>query len=139
MRAALDILDQTDFEEGCDFTYEGEMQLDAALDAKLRARIMPNSRLTDSANVLVFSNTEVASAVKNSFKTVSKGIEVGPISDGHGQSLPHCYAVNYRAWPDQYLGAGGNSCSAIRVNFCSSLCHSDWQWPLFLDCFHGKI
>ena len=90
MRAALDILDQTEFEEGCDFTYEGEMQLDAALDANLRARIMPNSRLTDGANVLVFSNTEVASAVKNSFKIVSHGIEVGPILMGMGN---RCHIV----------------------------------------------
>ncbi len=90
MRAALDILDHTEFEEGCDFTYEGEMQLDAALDPNLRARIMPNSRLTDNANVLVFSNTEIASAVKNSFKTVSKGIEVGPILMGMGN---RCHIV----------------------------------------------
>ncbi len=90
MRAALDILDKTEFEDGCDFIYEGEMQLDAALDPNLRARIMPNSRLTDNANVLVFSNTEIASAVKNSFKTVSKGIEVGPILMGMGN---RCHIV----------------------------------------------
>jgi malate dehydrogenase (oxaloacetate-decarboxylating)(NADP+) len=36
------------------------------------------------ANVLVFSSTEVASAVKNSFKTVANGIEVGPILMGMG-------------------------------------------------------
>ncbi len=88
MRAALDILDNVKFAPDCgvkcDFTYEGEMQLDAALDNRLRARIFPNSRLTDKANVLVFSCTETASAVKNSFKTVSRGIEVGPILMGMG-------------------------------------------------------
>ncbi len=84
MRAALDILNNTEFEPGCEFTYEGEMQLDTALDADLRARIMPNSRMNGRANTLVFSNTEIASAVKNSFKTVSQGIEVGPILMGMG-------------------------------------------------------
>jgi malate dehydrogenase (oxaloacetate-decarboxylating)(NADP+) len=80
MREALDILDNSE----CDFTYEGEMQLDAALDEKLRSRILPTTRMSGKANVLIFSCAEVASAVKNSFKTVAKGIEVGPILMGMG-------------------------------------------------------
>jgi malate dehydrogenase (oxaloacetate-decarboxylating)(NADP+) len=37
MRAALEILDARE----ADFVYEGEMHVDAALDAELRARIFP--------------------------------------------------------------------------------------------------
>ena len=52
MRGALEILDS----RNRDFLYEGEMHSDAALDAELRSRILPNSRFDGSANVLVFSS-----------------------------------------------------------------------------------
>ncbi len=80
MRAALEILDA--HEVG--FDYEGEMHSDAALDADLRARIFPNSRLEGAANVLVFANTDAASAVRNIIKLVAGGLEVGPILMGMG-------------------------------------------------------
>jgi len=80
MRAAIAILDKSN----CDFTYEGEMQLDTALKPELRARIFPNSKMKGPANVLIFSFAETASAVRNSFKSVSQGIEVGPILMGMG-------------------------------------------------------
>ena len=80
MRAAIAILEKSD----CDFTFEGEMQLDTALNPELRARIFPNSKMKGPANVLIFSFAETASAVRNSFKTVSQGIEVGPILMGMG-------------------------------------------------------
>ncbi|MER2508801.1 NADP-dependent malic enzyme [Amaricoccus sp.] len=80
MRAALAILD----ESAADFVYEGEMHSDAALDPALRERIFPNSRLEGAANVLVFANTDAASAVRNIIKAVSGGLEVGPILMGMG-------------------------------------------------------
>ncbi len=80
MRAAIAILDNSN----CDFTYEGEMQLDTALKPELRARIFPNSKMKGPANVLIFSFAETASAVRNSLKSVSEGIEVGPILMGMG-------------------------------------------------------
>jgi len=80
MRAAIAILEKGN----CDFTFEGEMQLDIALNPELRARIFPNSKMKGSANVLIFSFAETASAVRNSFKTVAHGIEVGPILMGMG-------------------------------------------------------
>lgn len=67
---------------GCDFAYEGEMQIDAALDPEVRARLFPNSRLEGDANVLIFSNSETASAVRNALKSIAGGIEVGPILMG---------------------------------------------------------
>ncbi|TPE53006.1 NADP-dependent malic enzyme [Amaricoccus solimangrovi] len=80
MREALQILDAREV----DFIYEGEMHSDLALDPELRARIFPNSRMEGAANVLVFANTDAASAVRNIIKMVSGGLEVGPILMGMG-------------------------------------------------------
>jgi len=80
MRAALEILDA----QALDFAYEGEMHTDAALDPELRARIFPNARFEGAANVLVFSTTDSASAVRNVLKISAGGLEVGPILMGMG-------------------------------------------------------
>ena len=80
MRGALDTLDQTEQ----DFEYEGEMNTDAALDPELRERLLPDGRLTGKANVLVYSNTDAAGAARNILKSVSDGLEVGPILMGMG-------------------------------------------------------
>jgi len=82
VRAALEILDG----KGVDFVYEGEMHSDAALDPELRGRIFPNSRLEGAANTLIFGNTDAASAVRNIIKSVSDGLEVGPILMGMGNT-----------------------------------------------------
>ncbi|MBE1292828.1 MAG: NADP-dependent malic enzyme [Shimia sp.] len=80
MRGALELLDQNDY----DFEYEGEMHTDAALDPELRERLFPGGRLTGKANVLVYSNTDAAGATRNILKSVSDGLEVGPILMGMG-------------------------------------------------------
>jgi len=80
MRGALDILDS----EPRDFDYEGEMHTDTALDITIRERIMPNARFDGPANVLVFANTDAASAVRNVLKMKASGLEVGPILMGMG-------------------------------------------------------
>ena len=80
MRAALQILDAMDLE----FEYEGEMHSDAALDPELRQRNFPNSRLTGSANALVFANSDAASGVRNTLKQLANALEVGPILMGMG-------------------------------------------------------
>ncbi|MCB1408073.1 MAG: NADP-dependent malic enzyme, partial [Rhodobacteraceae bacterium] len=80
MREALEILDSA----GLDFEYEGEMAVDAALDPELRDRIFPRSRMAGAANILVFANTDAASAVRNILKTRASGLEVGPILMGMG-------------------------------------------------------
>ncbi|PIV74190.1 MAG: NADP-dependent malic enzyme, partial [Rhodobacteraceae bacterium CG17_big_fil_post_rev_8_21_14_2_50_65_11] len=67
-----------------DFSYEGEMHVDAALDADLRERIFPGSRLEGAANALVFSSTDAAGATRNILKTKTSGLEVGPILMGMG-------------------------------------------------------
>jgi len=80
MRGAMAILDT----RKVDFEYEGEMAVDAALDEELRQRIFPSSRLQGQANILVFANTDAASAVRNILKTRAGGLEVGPILMGMG-------------------------------------------------------
>jgi malate dehydrogenase (oxaloacetate-decarboxylating)(NADP+) len=60
------------------------MHSDAALDPELRARIFPNARYSEPANVLIFAHTDTGSAVCNIIKQVSGGLEVGPILMGMG-------------------------------------------------------
>ncbi|MEY8834149.1 NADP-dependent malic enzyme [Phaeobacter italicus] len=80
LRAALKILD----DKPRDFIYEGEMNIDTALDPELRARIFPNSRLDGEANVLIFAHADAASGVRNILKMRAGGLEVGPILMGMG-------------------------------------------------------
>ena len=80
MRQALAMLDS----EPRDFVYEGEMNVDAALDPELRARIFPNSRMQGAANVLIFAHSDAASGVRNILKMRAGGLEVGPILMGMG-------------------------------------------------------
>ncbi len=80
MRAAMEILNA----EPVDFEFDGEMHTDSALDADLRARIMPESSFQGAANCLVFANTDAASAVRNILKMKGGGLEVGPILMGMG-------------------------------------------------------
>ncbi len=80
LRDAIAILDS----EARDFTYEGEMNVDAALDPELRARLLPNNRLDGSANVLIFAHADAASGVRNILKMKAGGLEVGPILMGMG-------------------------------------------------------
>jgi malate dehydrogenase (oxaloacetate-decarboxylating)(NADP+) len=80
MREALAMLDASE----PDFAYEGEMHVDAALDQGIRDRIFPGGRYEGVANVLVFSNTDAASGVRNILKMRAGGLEVGPILMGMG-------------------------------------------------------
>ena len=80
LREAISILDS----KPRDFMYEGEMNLDVALDPELRERIFPSSRLKGPANVLIFAHADAASGVRNILKMKADGIEVGPILMGMG-------------------------------------------------------
>ncbi|MEO3413771.1 NADP-dependent malic enzyme [Roseovarius sp. CAU 1744] len=80
LRATLRILDS----QPRDFCYEGEMNVDAALDPDLRARLLPDNRMEGAANVLIFSNADAASGVRNILKMKGGGLEVGPILMGMG-------------------------------------------------------
>ncbi|MEL6959278.1 MAG: NADP-dependent malic enzyme [Pseudomonadota bacterium] len=80
IRAAMGILDA----HKVDFCYEGEMNIDAALDPELRARLMPDNRMKGAANVLIFGHADAASGVRNILKMRAGGLEVGPILMGMG-------------------------------------------------------
>ncbi|MEI4232431.1 NADP-dependent malic enzyme [Roseovarius sp. D22-M7] len=80
LRAAIDLLDAGSH----DFSYEGEMTIDAALDAELRARLLPDNRMEGAANVLIFGHADAASGVRNILKMKAGGLEVGPILMGMG-------------------------------------------------------
>ncbi len=80
LRAAIRMLDT----EGADFCYEGEMNIDTALDPELRHRLLPGNRMEGAANVLVFAHADAASGVRNILKMKGGGLEVGPILMGMG-------------------------------------------------------
>ena len=80
LRAAIEILDSAPR----DFCYEGEMNVDAALDHDLRERIFPGNRMQGAANVLIFAHADAASGVRNILKMKGGGLEVGPILMGMG-------------------------------------------------------
>ncbi|NEY91023.1 NADP-dependent malic enzyme [Tabrizicola oligotrophica] len=80
MRAAMEILDSREV----DFTYEGEMNVDAALDPELRGRIFPHTRMEGAANILIFAFTDAASTARNMLRMKAGGLEVGPILMGMG-------------------------------------------------------
>ncbi|XYJ11073.1 NADP-dependent malic enzyme [Telluria sp. B2] len=76
MRAALALVQQ----KAPKLEIDGEMHGDAALDAKLRAKIMPQSTLKGDANMVVMPNIESANIAYNLLKTAAgNGIAVGPI------------------------------------------------------------
>ena len=80
LRAAMEILGR----EYRDFTFDGEMNIDTALNPELRERIFPNSRLKGPANTLIFAHADAASGVRNILKMRADGLEVGPILMGMG-------------------------------------------------------
>ncbi|SDI65399.1 NADP-dependent malic enzyme [Lutimaribacter saemankumensis] len=80
LREAIAILDS----KPRDFAYEGEMNVDAALDPELRERLLPGNRMQGTANVLIFGHADAASGVRNILKMKAGGLEVGPILMGMG-------------------------------------------------------
>ncbi|APX10787.1 NADP-dependent malic enzyme [Tateyamaria omphalii] len=80
LREAIRMLDA----QGHDFCYEGEMNIDTALDPDLRNRLFPGNRMQGAANVLVFAHADAASGVRNILKMKGGGLEVGPILMGMG-------------------------------------------------------
>ncbi|WP_413673521.1 NADP-dependent malic enzyme [Massilia cellulosiltytica] len=76
MRAALALIQQ----KAPGLEVDGEMHGDTALDAKLRAKIMPQSTLKGDANLLVMPNIEAANIAYNVVKTAAgSGIAIGPV------------------------------------------------------------
>lgn len=55
------------------------MHGDSALSEILRERVLPHSRLSGEANLLVFPNLDAANITLNVVKTVTDALHVGPI------------------------------------------------------------
>jgi len=66
---------------------DGEMHGDAALVPAIRARAVPDSRLSDTANLLVFPNLDSANIAFNLVKAAADGLQVGPILLGMNKPI----------------------------------------------------
>ncbi|HSG94236.1 MAG TPA: NADP-dependent malic enzyme [Afifellaceae bacterium] len=80
MREAAEIL----WRQAPELEVDGEMHGDAALSEELRARVMPDSRLTGNANLLVFPSLDAANIALNLIKVMTNALHVGPILLGAG-------------------------------------------------------
>ncbi len=75
MRKATELL----WELAPDLEVDGEMHGDSALSEALRERVMPTSRLTGEANLLVFPNLDASNIALNLIKVMTDALHVGPI------------------------------------------------------------
>jgi malate dehydrogenase (oxaloacetate-decarboxylating)(NADP+) len=75
MRAALDIIARKEPH----LEVDGEMHGDLALSEVLRRRMMPVSRLSGEANLLVFPSLDAANIALNLLKVMTDALHVGPI------------------------------------------------------------
>jgi len=78
MREALDILRK----RAPDLEVDGEMQAGTALSQAIRDRVLPNSRLTGEANLLVLPNIDAANTASAVTEIMADGLPVGPILIG---------------------------------------------------------
>lgn len=78
MRAALGLIR----ERRPELEIDGEMHADAALSAAIRERAVPDSRLSDTANLLVFPNLDAAHIALNLLKAAADGLVIGPVLMG---------------------------------------------------------
>ncbi|MDF1748442.1 MAG: NADP-dependent malic enzyme [Alphaproteobacteria bacterium] len=82
MRQAVAILQrETDLE------VEGEMHADTALDETLRATLMPENKLSGSANLMIMPTLDSANIAYNAVKMLGDGLSVGPIMIGSARPV----------------------------------------------------
>jgi len=78
MRKAAEIL----FRDHPELEVDGEMHGDTALSQAIRERVFPGSKLTGTANLLVFPNLDAANITLNVVKQMTEALHVGPILVG---------------------------------------------------------
>jgi malate dehydrogenase (oxaloacetate-decarboxylating)(NADP+) len=83
MRQALALL----HESAPELEVDGEMHADAALDAAIRNRAVPDSRLTGSANLLVMPGLDAANIGFNLLKAAADGLPLGPMLLGMSKPI----------------------------------------------------
>ena len=82
MRQAVAILQrETDLE------VEGEMHADTALDETLRATLMPDNKLSGTANLMIMPTLDAANIAYNAVKMLGDGLSVGPIMIGSARPV----------------------------------------------------
>lgn len=102
---------------------DGEMHADAALNEKLRERMIQDCALTGAANLLIFPTLDAANSALGLVKSVERGLLVGPIL--LGAALP------VHIVPPGVSARGILNMTAIAVKDAQNLEkeHSH-QWPL---------
>lgn len=66
------------------------MHADAALSASIRKTSMPNSKMKDTANLLVMPTVEAANITYNAIKVMNDATVVGPILLGMAKPVHIC-------------------------------------------------
>jgi malate dehydrogenase (oxaloacetate-decarboxylating)(NADP+) len=64
---------------GVDFEFEGEMRSNLAFKRDLREKYLPEQRLSDSANILIFPGIDAANGAMNVLKALAEAQPVGPL------------------------------------------------------------
>jgi malate dehydrogenase (oxaloacetate-decarboxylating)(NADP+) len=83
MRQALHLIR----ERAPDLEVDGEMHADAALDEAIRNRLVADSRLSGTANLLIMPNIDAANIAFNLVKAAAEGLPVGPLLLGMSQPI----------------------------------------------------
>ncbi|CAO5677775.1 MAG: NADP-dependent malic enzyme [Holosporales bacterium] len=65
-----------------DLQIDGEMQADSAILPHVRDRLLPESKLIDSANLLVMPNIDAANIAYKLIRSLQGGLTIGPILQG---------------------------------------------------------
>jgi malate dehydrogenase (oxaloacetate-decarboxylating)(NADP+) len=83
MRQALALIRARD----PDLEVDGEMHADAALSDSIRQRVMPDSTLQGTANLLIMPNLDAANIAFNLLKAGADGLPVGPMLLGMSKPI----------------------------------------------------
>jgi malate dehydrogenase (oxaloacetate-decarboxylating)(NADP+) len=83
MRAALALIRA----RAPDLELDGEMQADAALAQSIRDRMVPDSRLSGTANLLIMPTLDAANIAFNLLKAAADGLPVGPMLLGMAKPI----------------------------------------------------
>jgi len=83
MRQALELIRLRDPE----LEVDGEMHADAALSETIRQRVMPDSTLQGTANLLIMPSLDAANIAFNLLKAAADGLPVGPLLLGMSKPI----------------------------------------------------
>jgi malate dehydrogenase (oxaloacetate-decarboxylating)(NADP+) len=70
-----------------DLEIDGEMHADAALSEVIRDRVVPDSRLSGTANLLIMPGLDAANIAFNLLKAAAEGLPVGPLLLGMSRPI----------------------------------------------------